>query len=481
MIKRISEDQVLQKIQFENPWWLKQAVSAEYNAMPRRLYFRSFQKLVQQTHSHRAVVLMGPRRVGKTVLLHHLVQELLDSGVPAKNIALLTIENPIYSDLSLEGLFQLAQKASGAAKEELWYILFDEVQYFKDWERHLKVLVDSYKNVRFVVSGSAAAALKRASTESGAGRYTDFLLPPLTFYEYINIKDLQHLFQEQQINWNGIDEPIFNAPDIKEANRQFLDYLNYGGYPEAAFYAGPADNPERYLGRDIVDKVLLKDLPGLYGITDSRELNALFTTIAFNTAGEFSIDTLSKHSQVQKHLVKKYIEYLEAAFLIKQVRRIDQSGKRFKRENFFKIYLTNISMRCALFAPISFEDEEMGNLVETAVFSQWLHRENFTPWYARWAGGKGEVDLVGLHKATLKPQWAVEIKWSNRYFESPGKLKSLLKFCAENNLQEALVTTKDKAGTNVHENLQIHYLPAASYAYTVGANSLEQKAAGALG
>ena len=44
-----------------------------------------------------------------------------------------------------------------------------------------KVLVDSYPETKFIVSGSAAAALKWHSTESGAGRFTDFMLPPLTF------------------------------------------------------------------------------------------------------------------------------------------------------------------------------------------------------------------------------------------------------------------------------------------------------------
>lgn len=52
----------------------------------------------------------------------------------------------------------------------------------------MKSLVDTYKNDKFVGSGSAAAALKMKSNESGAGRFTDFMLPPLTFKEYICFK-----------------------------------------------------------------------------------------------------------------------------------------------------------------------------------------------------------------------------------------------------------------------------------------------------
>ena len=185
------------------------------------------------------------------------------------------------------------------------------------------------------------------------------------------------------------------------------------------------------------------------------------------------METLSKQSQVPKNTLKKYIEYLEAAFLIKQVKRIDQSGKRFKRDNFFKIYLTNPSLRSALFSPITATDEMMGNMVETAIFAQWMHREWFTPWYARWTGG--EVDMIGLSEATLKPIWALEIKWSNRYFDKPSGLKSLYKFCMESDLNNPIVTTIDKEGERVYKDLNIQFLPAAAYAYTVGKNSLDKK------
>lgn len=231
-------------------------------------------------------------------------------------------------------------------------------------------------------------------------------------------------------------------------------------------------NPGRYIRQDIVDKVLLRDLPSLYGISDTRELNSLFTTIAYNSGNEFSLETLCKQSQVPKALLKKYIEYLEAAYLIKKVRRIDQSGKRFKRDNFFKIYLTNPSLRCALFSPISATDELMGSQVETAVFAQWMHRDWFTPYYSRWTNG--EVDMVGLSEKTLKPQWALEVKWSNRYFEMPNALKSLVKFCLENDLDSPIVTTIDKEGEKQCKGINIQFFPAAAYAYTVGRNTLSK-------
>ena len=42
----------------------------------------------------------------------------------------------------------------------------------------------------------------------------------------------------------------------------------------------------RYIANDIVDKVLLRDLPSLYGIADVQELKRLLTMLAYNTGNE---------------------------------------------------------------------------------------------------------------------------------------------------------------------------------------------------
>src|SRR5690606_8824759 len=99
--------------------------------------------------------------------------------------------------------------------------------------------------------------------------------------------------------------------------------------------------------------------------------------LAYNTSNEVSLEALARASGVDKYHLRKYMDYLEAAFLITAVHRVDENSKRFRRANFFKIYLTNPSLRTALFAPVSATDEFMGGLVETAIFSQWMHRRNF--------------------------------------------------------------------------------------------------------
>ncbi|MGD1848286.1 MAG: ATP-binding protein [Salibacteraceae bacterium] len=473
MIRKIAKKQVLDRIQFENPWWVDGKIEHDFDKMPRRLYFEIFKPLVYENTVRRAVVLMGPRRVGKTVMLHHLVKDLISSGVNPQKIIFVTIENPIYTNLGLEELYLYAKEAVGSNEKGGWYIIFDEVQYLKNWEVHLKTLVDSFRQDKFIVSGSAAAALKFASNESGAGRFTDFLLPPLTFNEYISLKDLDHIIKPIEVVWKGKSADFYTSTHLGELNKHFIDYINFGGYPEVIFSAHTQINPARYIRQDIVDKVLLRDLPSLYGISDTRELNALFTTIAYNSGGEFSLEALSQQSQVPKNTLKKYIEYLEAAYLIKRVRRIDQSGKRFRRDNFFKIYLTNPSLRSALFSPLTANDEMTGTMVETAVFAQWMHRDWFTPWYARWANG--EVDMVGLSDATLKPTWALEVKWSNRYFHKPADLKSLYKFCLENQMNMPIVTSIDQVGVVGFKEKSFQFMPASAYAYTVGRRTLDRE------
>lgn len=467
----ISEDLRLDTLRYENPWWLHGTIDYELSIMKRRLYFDLFYRLVEEIDPRRAVVLMGPRRVGKTVMMHHSIEKLLTSGVTQKQICFINIENPLYAYVSLDQLFALARKAVSSLTADGWWVFFDEIQYLPEWERHLKVLVDSYPQTKFVVSGSAAAALKLKSTESGAGRFTDFMLPPLTFHEYMTMKELGGLIVPKKIQWEEKDMHILSTSHIGEVNKHFLEYINFGGYPEVIFNEKIRANPGRYIKNDIVDKVLLRDLPSLYGIQNVQELNAFFTMLAYHSGKEVSLTSLSTNSHVNYETLKKYLHYLEAAFLIKKVHRIDDNAKKFQRATAYKVYLTNPSLRCALFAPLKPTDD-LGFMVETAIYAQWLHRDWAEPYYANWA--KGEVDLVFLTNE-LKPKYAVEIKWSNRPATDVKEIKSLIHFCKMHNLKSAIVTTIDVESEVIIDGIRIHFVPSSTYALTVGWRTIRQK------
>lgn len=460
------EEQIQKRMVLDNPWWESGKVDDDFTQFPRRAYLDDFYELVTDLSVKRAVILMGPRRVGKTVMIYHSIDRLISSGIDPKKIIYISVDTPIYNNISLEDFFLLARKAlKNEESYEGYYVFFDEIQYLKNWEVHLKSMVDTFRSSRFVASGSAAAALKMKSIESGAGRFSDFLLPPLTFYEYIQFKKLDSLVVKSN---NGISP--YDTINIDALNRHFVEYINFGGYPEVVFSEAIRRNPGQYIKNDIIDKVLLRDLPSLYGISDIQELNKLFVHIAFRSGNEFSYESLSTEAGIKKETIKRYLEYLEAAFLIKVVNRIDQNAKRMQRVTSFKIYLTNPSLRCALFIPINEDDEFMGSMVETAVFSQWIQGGKTDFFYANWAKGrsKGEVDIVWVDMATQKAISLAEIKWTDRFAENPTELKSLYSFLSLNpSVKKIFVTSKTRFGTYDIPEGKIMFIPVAIYSYWI--------------
>lgn len=426
-----------------------------------RAYLGPVRQLMLEPKLRRAVVLLGPRRVGKTILIRHLIADLLNNDVAAQRLTYVEMDHPLLHGQSLESLVQQIEQVSPGGTGPR-FLFFDEIQSHKDWEKHLKPLVDHRPDLRILVSGSAAAALKRQSTESGAGRFTDFLLPPLTFSEYLHLRPEPPAVHEVQAN-------LYTLVNIDLLNEQFVEYVNYGGYPELALSPIVRSNPERFVKSDIVDKVLLRDLPQLYGIKDIQELNSLFTLLAFNTAEEVSFEQLSQRSGVGKQTIQKYIEYLEAAFLIKRVFRVDQDGKRYQRERNFKIYLTNPAMYTGLFGERKADDPEFGHLVETALFAQRFH-EGARLNYARWGSDSCEVDLVESSPA-LKPLTALEIKWSDRYVTKPESLKGLMRFASKNRLRLVWATTRSQFQRNIIDGTEVRQWPAAMLAFHYGVSA----------
>lgn len=467
-MKDVSYQQVEDHLKRLNPWWHNARMDADTLTLRPRAYLASVQQLLVEQKLRRAVVLLGPRRVGKTILIRHLIADLLDRGIAAQRIAYVEMDHPLLHGQSLEALVQLIEQVASAGQGPR-YLFFDEIQSHKDWEKHLKPLVDHRSDLRILVSGSAAAALKRQSTESGAGRFTDFLLPPLTFSEYLQLRPEQAAIREEQSNLYALD-------DIARLNGQFVEYVNYGGYPELALSQTVRGNPERFVKSDIVDKVLLRDLPQLYGIKDIQELNSLFTLLAFNTAEELSFEQLSQRSGVGKQTIQKYIEYLEAAFLIKRVFRVDQDGRRYKRERQFKIYLTNSAMFTGLFGAKQADEPEFGHLVETALFAQRFH-EDARLNYARWGTEDSEVDLVESSQS-LKPIAALEIKWSDKYSDRPEGLKALTKFARNNQLPLVWATTRSRFGQTTVDGSEIRQWPAAVLAFHYGCSAVRGRLAG---
>lgn len=477
---QVSENEVKNRFRFDNPWWEKQgSVEDRFGKLPKREYFKRFYELLVDRSINRAIILMGPRRVGKTVMVHHGIAQLLDAGEKSENILYLSLETPIYTGLSLEKILNLFLTEFAHTRSSKLTICFDEIQYLRDWEVHLKSLVDSYPDFKFIATGSAAAALRLKSRESGAGRFTEFTLPPLTFSEYLGFigREDELISVSENADLLGRNNAKnYDARNIEELNKEFVNYLNYGGYPEAVFSETIRGDSARYIKSDIVDKVLLRDLPSLYGVSDIQELNRLFTVLAYNTGNEISLEGLSQSSGVAKNTLKRYLEYLEAAFLIKRIHRVDENAKHFTRATSFKVYLTNPSMRAALFGYISADDSAIGSLAETAVYSQWFHSDFVDQlYYARWK--KGEVDIVALNKATQKPMMCIEVKWSDRVASNHDEISGLIEFLKNNSIREIspVVTTRTKEASFFVKDIFIQFVPTAVQAYRLSKNIMNYK------
>lgn len=458
-MRRIEREQVVRGIERANPWWKTSAARGvgEFHSYPKRSHFDRLHSLILQKAPVRALVLHGPRRVGKTVILYQLIDRLIADGVSPNQILYLSLDNPIFRFDQLQDLFLWGLEWAGASPEGA-YIFFDEIQYLDDWEQQLKVLVDTYRETKFVVTGSAAAALQKKSRESGAGRFTTYLMPALSFYEYILIK-------------GASEKTSPGSVDILKMNSLYLEYLNYGGFPESIFSQAMRDQPDIYIGQDILDKVLGRDLPSAYEINNPNELHRLFAALAFNTSQEISPDNLSKQAGVAKKDINKFISFFEAANLIRRIEKTDQSLKKFQRVTHFKVVLTNPSLRSAIFGKVSEDSPELEPLAETAVFSQLVvPLGTYSPYkYARWSHGnsKGEVDLINVSQRD-DALGALEIKWTDRFASGKESPKSLISFCKENDLQVALMTSKSIFAVGSYGDVKVYHYPTAFLCFVIG-------------
>jgi predicted AAA+ superfamily ATPase len=461
----ISQEDVSARLRADNPWWAAVPdLSVTPFNLPRRAYYGPLKALIASP-VRRAVVLLGSRRVGKTTLLQQLIGEFAQTGAMGP-VLFASIDTPTYTGLSLAKFLDLFARECPHDPNGPRLVIFDEIQYLKDWEVHLKDLVDHFPATRFVCSGSATATLKRRSDESGAGRFTDFVLPPLTFAEFLRFtKREDELIETFARPPHG--QLDVRARDLPALNETFIEYMNFGGYPEAVTSDAIRADFQRFVGRDIVQKVLMHDLPSLYGIENIQELNRLFSTLAYNTAQEISLENLSQGLGIAKPTIAKYLDYLEAAFLILRVRRVDERLQGFKRQRHFKVYLTNPSMRAALFGPVAPDNAAMGAMAETATFAQWLHTTDITALhYARWA--EGEVDIVRVDPALNRTSWAYDVKWTDRPAEDRRELAALVHLHRSAGVQHLGCSTKTVSGVVESGGQQITLFPLALHCYRLG-------------
>lgn len=409
-----------------------------------------------------AALLTGPGRAGKSVLVKQVIARMLEAGVDPKFLVYIRLDNPALAHLDLVELVDQALELAGVAGGGAGaYVFVDDIHNVPEWELRLDELARARPSARFAAVSALvpeAATNLSAPGETGPGPFIQTILPPVLFAEYLHILRIR--------------EKLFDAQgrleDLDALNAAFVDYLNTGGFPEVAFDRSHTANLA-----DVVSFIIHRDLAGLCGIADQREVAKLMTRLALETGLETSIENLSSDMNVAKNTLRKYLEFLESAYLIKRIWRIDGEGKRFQRQTRFKVYLTSPAMRAGLAGPAAINDEAMGRLAETAVISQFMHSSTFQRlYYAFWKKGRKHmsVSLVEMPPKGNTPVKCIELDWSNRAIARPHDvLGDMLEFLDVNRPSTpSKALTRNMSGKRFIGEHEVGFMPVAVWCYAVG-------------
>jgi predicted AAA+ superfamily ATPase len=354
------------------------------------------------------------------------------------------------------------------------YYFFDEVQYAQDWDKWLKTIYDMQPDTKVVATGSASPALMKGTNESGAGRWSVIQVPTMSFYEYcelmgiekpelgptVNITSLLHKSQQERTQIMLQLSKVYNY---------FSRYLQVGGFPELAL----ADNDlmaQQILREDVVDKVLKRDLPSLYPIRNSTELERIFLYLCNVSSSVVSIEAIAKELQgVSRPTVENYIHYLESANLIYQSWPIDMAGKKILKAS-PKIYIADAALRNAVLMDDSILTDpiEMGKVVETAVYKHvaaFYYQKATSVGYYRGGRKNKEVDVVveyANHNNIL-----IEVKY--REGAPVPDDDAICQLCRE--ASAAIIVTKNPVDYGVHNTAsgdELIRIPAFAFLYLLG-------------
>ncbi len=273
---KIPKEELIAILSQFNPWWKRERIPD----IPKwcRGAFQELMQWIEQPPAQRAIMLSGPRQVGKTTLLLQAIQKLVESGVPPANILYATFDHPICKlaglNAVLEAWRELEPKANGPE-----YLFLDEAQFIKDIGTWVKHQVDFFKNKKIVFTGSATPLI-RMDQESGVGRWHTIGISTLSFYEYLQIKKipLPHIDTIQAIS-NLLDctpHEFFRMTEAANALiGHFHEYLVRGGFPQTVLVESITQS-QALLREDIIDKVLKRDMTALFGVRRIIELEQLF-------------------------------------------------------------------------------------------------------------------------------------------------------------------------------------------------------------
>lgn len=340
--------------------------------LPRELEQIIENKLYQK----KAIVVVGPRQVGKTTLLNLIAER---SG---KKILFLNCDEPdVRKKLDLPTSTQLKAFIGNA---EL--ILIDEAQRVKDIGITLKLLIDNFPEKQVVVTGSSALELSNSSNEPLTGRKFEYKMFPFSFQELVNTNGL--LLETRLLEHRMI----------------------YGLYPDVVNNQGN----EREILTNIVSSYLYKDIFEFQDIRKPGIIEKLLQALALQIGSEVSFNELSNLLGIDTATVQRYINLLEKSYILFHLRSFSRNVRNELKKS-TKIYFYDNGVRNALISnynPLAIRND-LGELWENFLISERYKRNNYSSNYANFyfwrTTQQQEIDYIEERDGQLN---CYEFKWN---------------------------------------------------------------------
>ena len=330
----------------------------------------------KRLYRNKAIIIVGPRQVGKTTLLRMLVADT------QSKVLMWNCDEPDVRR-------KLAEPTSTELRAEIGdadLILIDEAQRVKNIGITLKLIIDNFPEKQLVVTGSSAIELSNSINEPLTGRKYEYAMYPFSAEELIN---------------------EFGAQDER---RMLERRLVYGSYPEVVNNAGE----EREVLTDLVGSYLYKDIFSFQDVRKPEVIEQLLQALALQVGSEVSFNELGRLLGLNSVTVQRYIDLLEKSFVVFHLRSFSRNVRSELKKS-RKIYFWDNGVRNAIigdFKSLGLRPD-VGALWENYVISERLKHNAYSSFYGKsyfWRTQlQQEVDYVEDIDGVLH---AYEFKWS---------------------------------------------------------------------
>ena len=440
-----------------NDWWVAGRVQNSFiEPVPRKI----MTDILHTMEERQIILLEGARRVGKTSIIFHIIQNLIGQGIDPQQIIYVSLDDPlIQKEKFFENLIEIIETHLIAGRiqtiRKKIYLFLDEVAHLKDWEFYLKRYYDQKYPFKFIVSSSAASFLVRKGRESLVGRLFRFRIPPFSFSEFLHLRTGRHeimdISRKAGIIWSdffetGERDTLFNnlkklakntALYSKEIDIYIRQYLLNGGFPEFLQLKGEREI-RQYFPENVIERVVYHDIPEAFKAADRGLLQNLLLYSIFHSGSIININEIAAAYNATRQTVSDYLYYLQASMLIRLLEKYAKTESSRLRA-FRKIYTvdTGLYVHLQRLSPTQIEEKGIiGQLAEIAVFSQLSSYHGVPERLFYYRERDMEVDFV-IDDA--KSPLCVEVKFRT----SPEDIKAVGYFMERFKAKTALVITKD--------------------------------------